>query len=260
MSHAVAAHIRRAYRIRRRPLSTCTNGATIPPLPAKLIITADDYGYRPAYDRGILEAVEAGAVDAVSAMVGREGLDPEQLLATRIEVGLHLELPEMPVEGPAGGAERDAAITALRDQLAEFETAFGRPPAYLDGHHHCHARDGLATDVARIAAKHNLPVRSTNPRHRRLLRGIGVPTPDLLVGRLEPSEPALPEELAQVLDASGDPPNGVTEWMVHPGRRDPGSESAFDAAREHDLELICDLRDALARSFQRGTHSALTRA
>ncbi len=39
-----------------------------------LIVNADDYGYHPAYDAGILEAAGAGALDAVSAMVTRPGL------------------------------------------------------------------------------------------------------------------------------------------------------------------------------------------
>lgn len=229
------------------------------PVSAALIITADDYGYRPAYDRGIVVAARAGAVDAVSAMVGRGGLEPGPLLEARVEVGLHLELAEMPVSSRAGDAEREAAIAALRDQLGAFEAAFGRPPAYLDGHRHCHARDGLGAAIGRVASEHNLPVRSVDPRHRRLLRRMGIPTPDRLLGRLRPSDPALPEELAAVLDGSADPPPGVTEWMVHPGYRDDAATSSYDAAREHDLELVLDLADALRRSFRRGTHATLTR-
>jgi predicted glycoside hydrolase/deacetylase ChbG (UPF0249 family) len=228
--------------------------------PSSLVITADDYGYRPTYDEGILEAVRAGTVDAVSAMVTREA-DPSPLLDTRVEIGLHLELEEMPgaVAGAAmGPAERRAALAALRGQLDRFEELFARPPAYLDGHHHCHAREGFAPDVARIAAARNLPVRSVSARHRRLLRGVGVATPDRLVGRLSESEPPLPEEIEQVLDGA-DPPAGVTEWMVHPGHRDPHASSSFDAAREQDLELVMDLSDALAGAFRRGTHAALTR-
>jgi predicted glycoside hydrolase/deacetylase ChbG (UPF0249 family) len=224
--------------------------------PPSLVITADDYGYRPAYDAGILEAVEAGAVDAVSAMVGH-GVDPEPLLATRVEIGLHLELGEMPHSGPTGPVEREVVIDALHEQLGRFEDLFGRAPAYLDGHHHCHARPGLAPEIARIATRRNLPVRSVDARHRRLLRGVGVPTADRLVGRLSESEPPLPAELARVLEG-GDPPPGVTEWMVHPGHRDPHGASSFDAAREQDLELVVDLAHELGRSFRRGTHAALT--
>jgi predicted glycoside hydrolase/deacetylase ChbG (UPF0249 family) len=224
---------------------------------ASLIITADDYGYRPAYDDGILEAVRAGAVDAVSAMVTGE-VEPARLLATRVEIGLHLELEEMPDDAALGPVERRAALAALRGQLDRFEELFGRPPAYLDGHHHCHARRGFAPDVARIAAARNLPVRSVGERHRRLLRGVGVATPDRLVGRLAESEPPVPEELQRVLDG-GAPPPGVTEWMVHPGHRDPGAASSFDAAREQDLELVVDLSEPLGRAFRRGTHATLTR-
>ena len=49
----------------------------------QLIITADDYGYWPSYNEGILAAIEAGAVDAVSAMVEREHCDPRPLLRER---------------------------------------------------------------------------------------------------------------------------------------------------------------------------------
>jgi predicted glycoside hydrolase/deacetylase ChbG (UPF0249 family) len=224
-----------------------------------LVITADDYGYRPAYDRGILEAARAGAVDAVSAMVGRDELDARPLLRTRVEIGLHLELPEMPGESRATRVERDAALASLRSQLAAFKRAFGRRPAYLDGHHHCHARPGVDVVVARVAYELGLPVRSVNPRHRRMLRGMRIPTPDLLVGRLEASEPALPRELAGALDGSAEPPLGVTEWMVHPGHREGSRASSYDAAREHDLELVIDLREELGRRFRRARHSVLAR-
>lgn len=198
-------------------------------------------------------------MDAVSAMVTREDLDPRPLLQTRVEIGLHLELEQMPLSSRATGAERGAAIAALRVQLGTFEAAFGRRAAYLDGHHHCHARDGLGAAIGRIASEHNLPVRSVDPRHRRLLRCMGIPTPDRLLGRLQPSDAALPEELAAVLDGSAKPPPGVTEWMVHPGHRDDEATSSYDAAREHDLDLVFDLANALGHSFRRATHAALAR-
>jgi predicted glycoside hydrolase/deacetylase ChbG (UPF0249 family) len=226
---------------------------------ARLIVTADDYGYVSAYDEGILEAARAGAVDAVSAMVGRERCDPTKLVGAGIEIGLHLELPapEGGADGPdwsgagrASDREREVAGAALSDQLARFEDLFGAAPAFLNGHHHCHARPGLANIIARVAAERALPVRSVSARHRRLLRCLGVDTPDRLLGRLAPSEPALPSPLE---GGGEDLPRGVSEWMVHPGKRDPGSGSAYDAAREEDLELVLRLRDVLLPL--RGTHA-----
>ena len=200
-----------------------------------LIVAADDYGYTPGYNRGILEAAAAGAIDCASAMVRRRWCEPEPLLATGIEVGLHLDAPG----------------NDLREQLDSFERLFGRPPAFLDGHHHCHARAERAERVARVAAERRLPVRSVDERHRALLRRLGVPTPDRLVGRLEPFEPAIPA----LLDGDAALPDGVTEWMVHPGHRDRRAGSSYDAAREEDLRVVLRLRPALAARTRCATHA-----
>ena len=48
-----------------------------------LIISADDYGYSPAYDEGILEAAEAEAIDAVSVLVRRGPVRARRAAAAR---------------------------------------------------------------------------------------------------------------------------------------------------------------------------------
>jgi predicted glycoside hydrolase/deacetylase ChbG (UPF0249 family) len=204
-----------------------------------LIITADDYGYAPAYDSGIAEAARAGAIDAVSAMVTRYAPDPEVLVESGVEVGLHLDL------------ER----SSLDEQLRGFESAFGAPPAYLDGHHHCHARGARAVEVADLARKQKLPVRSVDARHRRLLRSKGVTTPDRLVGRLSEADQVIPDEVAALREGAG--PDGITEWMVHPGYADPATGSAYDRGREEDLRLLLTLVDDRELREVRTTHSAL---
>ena len=226
--------------------------------PPALIVTADDYGYSRNYDRGILEAARAGALDAVSAMVLREGCDPEPLLETEVEVGLHLELPGWRGDllHHAGPGHREDAIAALSDQLRRFGELFGRPPAHLDGHHHCHAAPGVAVAVGGVVREHRLPVRSVNARHRRLLRCQGIPTPDRLVGRLDEDEPALPAEIRAVARGEGELPPGVTEWMVHPGRSDPASGSGYDRGRAEELDLLLSLSLAPPLAAVRTTHLA----
>jgi predicted glycoside hydrolase/deacetylase ChbG (UPF0249 family) len=223
-----------------------------------LIITADDYGYSPGYDEGIVEAAGAHAVDSVSVMVTRDSLDPAPLLATGVEVGLHLELARELTEGERAGArERDAALGELSEQLEAFESALGRPPAYLDGHRHCHAHTGLGAAVAREAARRGLPVRSVDAGHRRILRREGVPTPDRLIGRYsEEAEGALPMELRPVVDGEEGLPLGITEWMVHPGHPDQRSGSGYDQAREEDLDLLLSLCLLPALADARLTHGA----
>jgi chitin disaccharide deacetylase len=223
-----------------------------------LIITADDYGYGPRYDEGIVEAAAAGAIDAVSGMVTRGSFDPEPLLETGVEIGLHLELPrELTEARRPTRAQRGSALAELRAQIEAFEAAFGRPAAYLDGHHHCHARPGLAAGMAREARRHGLPVRSIDARHRRILRRYGVATPDRLIGRYsEEPEGALPAELQPVVEGERRLPPGITEWMVHPGHPDPNSGSGYDQARQEDLDLLLSLCLLPALRRARLTHAA----
>jgi len=194
----------------------------------RLLIVADDYGYSPAYNRGIIEAAAAGAIDAVGAMVVRPWCDPAPLAETGVEVGLHVE---------AGGS--------LEHQLERFERLFGSPPRYIDGHHHCHADPGLEDEVVDHALRLGIRVRSIDGRQRGRLREAGVATPDRLIGRLDESEDPLPPEVAAAA-AGSDPPEGLTEWMTHPGRRDPEFGSRYDEGREADLALLLGLREDAA--------------
>ena len=191
-----------------------------------LVITADDYGYWPSYNQGILEATEMGAVDCVSALVEREYCDPKPLLETGVEIGLHIEF-----EGRWGPRSGAPARTSLRVQLERFGDLFGRGPSFLNGHKHCHARPELATPVFQTAQQIGAPVRSVNPDHRQWLRERGIDTPDLLIGRTESGERAEPPEVRS-------PPPGITEWMVHPGHPDPESGSTYDRARQEDLSVL----------------------
>lgn len=196
----------------------------------RLIITADDYGYWPSYNEGILAAIEAGAIDAVSVMVEREYCDPGPLLQTGVEVGLHIEF-----EGRWGPRSGAPARTALRVQIDRFVDLFHRWPSYLDGHKHCHARPELATPVLQLAEQIKVPVRSVSEDHRQWLRERGVATQDLLLGRDRSSDPAEPEELRAL-------PPGITEWMTHPGYPDPESGSEYDLARREDLDELLRAR------------------
>jgi predicted glycoside hydrolase/deacetylase ChbG (UPF0249 family) len=218
-----------------------------------LIITADDYGYAPGYDRGIAEAAGAGAVDAVSAMVGEgRSPDPAPLAETGVGVGLHLELPP---QWPPGPAERRAAVkAALQERWERFEQTFGAEPAHLDGHLHCHALPQTSVPVARFARERDVPVRAVSPRHARLLHCIGVRAPDRLIGRMSESDPAEPAEISAVL-AGGELPHGVTEWIVHPGHSDAASGSRYDAGRSEDLALVLRLSGSEPLRSRRCAHA-----
>jgi predicted glycoside hydrolase/deacetylase ChbG (UPF0249 family) len=217
---------------------------------AVLIIAADDYGYRPSYNRGILEGVRRGVVDSVGALVEREHCDPEPLLDAGVEVGLQIEF-----EGRWGRRSRNAAAHSLEIQMDRFSRLFRRWPSYLHGHNNCHARAELIEPVATVAKQLDIPVRSVSERHRQLLGERGIATNDHLIGRLSADEPHPDAALAHL-----DP--GVTVWFLHPGYPDPEGGSDDDAGREDDLDLLLRL-SLLQRTGQpawgdavRSTHAA----
>jgi predicted glycoside hydrolase/deacetylase ChbG (UPF0249 family) len=184
----------------------------------RLIVSADDYGYHPAYDAGILEAARVGAIDGAGVMVLRCTPDPGPLADTGIAIGLHLEM----------------GAATLERQVELFAEAFGREPDYLDGHLHSHARGRPAVEVANLARERGWPVRSIDARHRRLLRCKGVVTADGLVGRMAESEPVPPPAIERDWE-------GVLEWVTHPGHAARDGTSSYDEGREEDLEVLLAL-------------------
>jgi predicted glycoside hydrolase/deacetylase ChbG (UPF0249 family) len=200
-----------------------------PRIDTGLLIVADDWGYSERYNEGILEAARAGAIDGAGAMVLREACEADPLLESGVEIGLHLEVPDEP----------DAGEVAR--QLACFEEIFGRSPAYIDGHHHRHAVPAIELAVAAAALRLDARVRAVDEDQRIRLRAAGARCADRLIGRISEEEDAMPAELDRYV-SEGEALPGVTEWMVHPGRRDPPAGSSFDAAREQDLALVLELQ------------------
>lgn len=194
-----------------------------------LIIAADDYGYWPSYNEGIFEGIRRGVVDSVGALVERDHCDPGPLREAGVEVGLHLEF-----EGRWGRRSRNAAQKSLEVQLDRFSRSFKAWPAYIDGHHHCHARPEMVEPVATIAKQLEIPVRSVGAQHRQLLFERGIATQDHLIGRMSPNE-ELPDIALRQLDP------GVTIWFLHPGYPDPESGSSYDEGREADLDMLLRL-------------------
>jgi predicted glycoside hydrolase/deacetylase ChbG (UPF0249 family) len=158
-----------------------------------LVINADDLGFAPGVNRGIVEAHEAGALSSASMMVNTPAyLEAVDLVHGRVPalgVGLHLNLvagrplTEVPtLVDPRTGAfhslERLArlAIAGRVDaadvrrecdaQLASLAAARIRP-THLDSHRHSHALPGilpavvasaLAAGVRIVRRPHDAPV------------------------------------------------------------------------------------------------------
>ncbi len=195
-----------------------------------LVVNADDLGYDPEIDRGILEAHARGIVSSATAMVETPFSQRALAEAPRsLGLGLHAVLD------PA--ASREDAERALRRQLERFLALRGAPPTHLDSHKHAHAAPGILEAVASVAAFANLPVRAVDARMRRALRERGVLVADAFLGDAARRPAWSRDALLAALASLGE---GVTELMAHPGHAPSHARTSFGAEREVELDALCD--------------------
>jgi predicted glycoside hydrolase/deacetylase ChbG (UPF0249 family) len=206
----------------------------------RLIVNADDLGYDPEIDRGILEAHRRGLVTSATVMVDTPhaaaavGAAPPSL-----GLGVHVVLP--PDLAP------EAVEAEVLRQAERFAAIAGRRPTHLDSHKHAHALPALAGAFARAAARLALPVRAIDGGQRAALRAAGVRTSDAFLGDAALRPCWTPERLAAALRGLGP---GTSELMCHPGHRPTVARTSFGAEREEELAALCDpaAREALAAS------------
>ncbi len=197
-----------------------------------LVVNADDLGYDPEIDRGILEAHRHGIVTSTSAMV-ETPFSAAALAAAppSLGVGLHAVLDP--------GLSRAEAEAEARRQLLLFERLRGAPPTHLDSHKHAHAAPAVLAGVAAVALERRLPVRAVDAAMRAALRAAGVRTADHFLGDAALRPCWTPERLLSALAAL---PDGTTELMCHPGHAPSHARTSFGAEREAELLALCDPR------------------
>jgi len=195
-----------------------------------LIVNADDLGYDPEIDRGILEAHRLGLVTSASAMV--EGPSSDRALAeapASLGLGLHAVL-----DAELGRARAEAEISR---QAERFERLRGAPPTHLDTHRHAHARPAVLEAVAAVALRQHLPVRAIDGPMREELRRRGVATSDHFLGDAA-LRPCWTRD--RFLGALAALAGGVTELMCHPGHAPSVTRTSFGKEREIELAALCD--------------------
>jgi len=200
----------------------------------RLLVVADDLGYDPAIDEGILESHACGIVTAASAMVDtRFAAEALRRAPADLALGLHLVL--------ARGSGPERAAGEARRQLERFEDLRGAAPCHLDGHKHAHAEPQVLAALLPLAAGRGLRVRALDPAMRDLLRRHGVPATDHFLGDagLRPCWTA--ERLLSTLEGL---PSGTSEMMCHPGRAPTHARTSFGAEREVERDALCDPRVA----------------
>jgi hypothetical protein len=278
----------------------------IPPA-LSLVVTADDFGIGKKTSEGIIRAHLHGPVTATSLMsiTGDHVRASIPLLddAPNLEVGLHLVLTrcgEKPVMArqSSGLVDRDGeffsnsklwirAFTGKLDQLGVadeiaaqtelFHKLVGRPPAYVDGHHHAHqlpvVREALldvmghdllpritrvtteADSIRKKVGSVRLKRTAANTLGKQAARDFAtrwVWTNDSFFGMLSAADLKRPFPWDRYLAAL--PASGVIEWVVHPGLADETlvGRDDYNAARSVELEALTSLAGVAAWERFRG--------
>lgn len=277
-----------------------------------LVVCADDYAMSEPISRAIRELLERGRVSATSCLSvapawPRLGLALREH-GRRCEIGLHVALTDyaplgpMPRLAPTGRLPsarrltglayarrlpRDEIAAELARQLDAFEAVLGCPPAFVDGHHHCHVLPTIRETVIELLMARGLGgrlwVRSTCEPIGRIARRQVAPFKAAALA-------IMGRGLRRRLDAAGimrnDSFRGVTDLgsasrvaslferflrgggerpllICHPGHRDPSDGrdpfTAQRAAERAYLQSDAFARDLTVAGFEVARWSAPVR-
>jgi len=255
------------------------------------VVNADDFGFTPDVNRGIVEAHREGILTASTLMANGDAFDDAVRLARvtpSLDVGCHLVLisgrsalppyAPLPASVPALllalAARRIRVYHELAAQVRKILAA-GIEPTHLDTHKHTHLAPPVLDAVARIAEEFGIrwvrrpfdipltaargggvlkraasdSLQALRARFHRVLARHGCRTTDHFAGFQLTGRFRAPE-LAQLIR---DLPEGVTEFMCHPGycggdlRR---ARTRLKESRERELEALVapEVRAALTEA------------
>jgi predicted glycoside hydrolase/deacetylase ChbG (UPF0249 family) len=170
-----------------------------------LALCADDYGWSPAIDRGIVQLAQAWRLTDVSCLVNgprwpqaaRELAALAAVRQGRVRTGLHFNLTEGRPLSPELAALwpqfpqlealivdahlrrlPEAALRAeLQAQMQAFEQGRGKAPSHVDGHQHVHHLPQVRETLLALLA----PRADIRVRHTGRVRGPGFTVKRLLI-------------------------------------------------------------------------------
>ena len=255
----------------------------------RLIVNADDFGFTSDVNRGIIEAYRGGVLRSTTLMANGAAFD-DAVEAARAEpgldVGAHLTLVDGASLSKPGERlpETVGALLLRRPSRAELDreieaqiakiAAAGVRISHLDTHKHTHLWPRVLDAVLAAARRHgirwvrrpfDLPLTAAAARApwkrravNRLLRsfedgfqrrtqGTGVRTTDAFAG-FQLTGDYDGRELAELIRRL---PEGVTEFMCHPGRCGEPLRAARTRLKEsRERELAALTSDAVRRAVE----------
>jgi predicted glycoside hydrolase/deacetylase ChbG (UPF0249 family) len=245
----------------------------------QLVVNADDFGFTRDVNAGIVEAHRNGILTATTLMATGDAFDDAVRLAREtpsLDIGCHLVLvqaPGLPSTIPqlvrAVALRRIDIYGKLSQQVRRIVDA-GLSPTHLDTHKHTHLLPPVLEAVARISEEFQIPwvrrpfdfplqpggvgwknrlMRLVSGRFRNVLARHHCRSTDWFTG-FRITGDYRSEDLVSVIRAL---PEGVTEFMCHPGRCGDDLRSArtrLKESREEELRALTapEVRVALAEA------------
>lgn len=226
----------------------------------RLIVNADDFGFTHDVNEGIVEAHRGGILTATTLMANGSAFDDAVRLAGEhptLDVGCHLVLVQghslLPPYGRLPATVYELARDATLGRIPVYEELAaqvrriidaGIRPTHLDTHKHAHLLPAVMRAVARIAREFRIPwvrlpigIPLLNKGLRRIAQRQDCRTTDYFAGfRMTGHYDT--EALAHLIRTL---PDGITEFMCHPGRCTAELRAArtrLKESREAELEAL----------------------
>jgi predicted glycoside hydrolase/deacetylase ChbG (UPF0249 family) len=249
----------------KAPMAKTTSGT-------RLVVNADDFGFTRDVNEGIVEAHRNGILTAATLMANGAAFDHAVTLArenSSLDVGCHLVLVQgRSVADPS--RELPATMTELvrallRGNLPVYEELLaqvrktvqaGIRPTHLDTHKHTHLLPPVLEAVARLAHEFRIPWvrrpfdfgidRSARLTKSAVALGMRVTRPGFAraLGNLKTTDHFAGFQItgmlkrANLIETLERLPEGLTEFMCHPGKLGPELRAAATRLKEsREIEL-----------------------
>lgn len=192
----------------------------------KLIINADDFGYRPLFNKMILELLNSGHITSVSVMI--ESITDEQknqveelkkYQNTSVSIGLHINFQTTDFE------------KEIERQFNKFVEIMGFEPHHLDIHKMDHLLDGGYDSIQKFAQSKKLPCKNLSLYSDRVMNQNTITTKSSVYAGSKKSFEEIKEWLLSLNE-------GIHSINFHPGYYDSESKSSLNRERKDDAKNI----------------------
>lgn len=208
-----------------------------------LIVNADDFGYSPGVNKGIIKTHTDGIVTSTSIIV--DGVASEQAIELKkypgLSVGLHFNIFDKELNGNIL-KWTILPLTEIRKiekdfirQVGKFTKLVGKPPNHIDGHYHIHLHPVVKPIIEKYSNKNGIPVRSLN----------GIKSIRSFFGWDKLNKKDLKRiSTGALLKILANLEEGMNELMCHPGYADNVIKeiSRYAQEREEEIKTLTDKR------------------